>query len=211
MCPLILFSSAIRSSPFLSDKFHFLDLILGPLGLIWSRNLTTPIPQRSHKDQFSIRISMPHIYKIYSQTLASRILLALPKEPITLLPEQESHTIESLLWIGLRNHSLSPYWPIHLVTPIYFVLLVLKNASFSSSKFVLLNLRFRPSFATEFVLVLRFRPSCPQISSFFFSNFILQNSSVLSLDFTLLDLRRWSKLYLRWSRLNCPNGEDKCQ
>lgn len=40
--------------------------------------------------------------KTHSQTLASKILLALPREPITLLFEQESHIVESLLGITLH-------------------------------------------------------------------------------------------------------------
>ena len=98
-CPLILFFSIIRSSPSLVDQLHTLDLILGPLGPLWSRNFTTLISQRSHKGQFSISIfgSREPLDKIYPQTLASRILLALPREPITLLLKKATHLVESLL------------------------------------------------------------------------------------------------------------------
>jgi len=112
---LILFSPTIKSSPSLVDQIHTLNLVLGLLGLVWSHNILMPISQRSHKIQVSIKISRSrnHLDKAYSQSLALRIFLALPRETITLLPKQTSHTIESLLWIGLGNHISSFHWHIH--------------------------------------------------------------------------------------------------
>ena len=112
---LILFSFLIRSSPSLVDQLHTLDLVWVHLGSLWSRNFITQIPQGLHIIHFSIGIlrSRNTLVKAYPPTLGQGILIAVLREPITLLLKQVSYLIESLLWIGFRNHSLSDHWSIH--------------------------------------------------------------------------------------------------
>ena len=87
------------SSPSLVDQLHTLDLVWVYLGSLWSHNFIIQIPQGLHRIHFSIRIlkSRKPLVKVYPLNLGSSVLLALPREPITLLFNQENHTIESLL------------------------------------------------------------------------------------------------------------------
>lgn len=109
--PLILFPTLIRSSPSSMDQLHILDLVLGPLGSIRSRNFVAPIPEGLHRSLWSIRIlrSRKPLVKAYPSNLGLRILLIVPRDPITLILKHASYPIEPLFWMGLRNHSLSTH------------------------------------------------------------------------------------------------------
>lgn len=106
---LIPLLSLTRSTTSLFDQLHILNLIPSPLGPLLSRNLLTPIPQRSFRSQASIRPFETRVFlnKAYTQALSLESLLALLREPIALLLKQATHLIESLLHIGLGITSLS--------------------------------------------------------------------------------------------------------